>query len=284
MRNIHVLATDRPSRLQLQMNGELHLENGETIILKSFQHIYITSDEEIKEGDAYYNPRRNLIQKAEIDSDFNTLNQTEYKPQGKKAYSKVILTTDPDLIADGVQAIDDDFLQWFVKNPSYKDVDISWYTVSDKRVYKIVIPQEKAKEDLEKEMFELEQELDIPSHLRWHNSKPKQKTLEEAAEKYAIEHWGGTVMFEDNKKHYIKLFMDGAKWQAENSQQIVPPDATDIEVFSIKPSPARDGKMFAYIGYKVSNGNFHFSVVPFTEPQFIKKQQDYELSLYRVTK
>jgi hypothetical protein len=31
------------------------------------------------------------------------------------------------------------------------------------------------KQDLEKEMFELEQELDIPSHLRWHNSKPKQE-------------------------------------------------------------------------------------------------------------
>jgi hypothetical protein len=29
-------------------------------------------------------------------------------------------------------------------------------------------------------MFELEQELDIPSHLRFHNSK--QETLEEAAQ------------------------------------------------------------------------------------------------------
>ena len=37
------------------------------------------------------------------------------------------------------------------------------------------------KKDLEKEMFELEQELDIPSHLRWYNSKTKQETLEEAA-------------------------------------------------------------------------------------------------------
>jgi hypothetical protein len=39
--------------------------------------------------------------------------------------------------------------------------------------------KEEPKQDLEKEMFELEQELDIPSHLRWHNSKPKQETLEE---------------------------------------------------------------------------------------------------------
>jgi hypothetical protein len=31
-------------------------------------------------------------------------------------------------------------------------------------------------------MFELEQELDIPSHLRFHNSK--QETLEEAAQSH----------------------------------------------------------------------------------------------------
>jgi len=50
----------------------------------------------------------------------------------------------------------------------------------------LTIPQEEPKQDLEKEMFELEQELDIPSHLRWHNSKSKQETtLEEAAKNYA---------------------------------------------------------------------------------------------------
>jgi hypothetical protein len=32
--------------------------------------------------------------------------------------------------------------------------------------------------DVEKEMFELEQQLDIPSHMRWHNRElPKQETL-----------------------------------------------------------------------------------------------------------
>jgi hypothetical protein len=35
--------------------------------------------------------------------------------------------------------------------------------------------QEGDKQDLEKEMFELEQELDTPSSMRWHNSKPKQE-------------------------------------------------------------------------------------------------------------
>ena len=34
----------------------------------------------------------------------------------------------------------------------------------------------KPKQDLEKEMFDLEQQLDIPSSMKWHNSKPKQET------------------------------------------------------------------------------------------------------------
>jgi hypothetical protein len=33
-------------------------------------------------------------------------------------YKKIILTDNKDLIKDGVQAIDDEFLEWFVKNPS----------------------------------------------------------------------------------------------------------------------------------------------------------------------
>jgi hypothetical protein len=37
------------------------------------------------------------------------------------------------------------------------------------------------------------------------------------------------------------------------------PETTDHEVFSIK-----DG--FAYIGFKLLNGNFHFVTVPYTEP------------------
>jgi hypothetical protein len=37
---------------------------------------------------------------------------------------KIILTTDQDLIKDGVQAIDDEFLEWFVNNTSCEEVEI----------------------------------------------------------------------------------------------------------------------------------------------------------------
>ena len=38
--------------------------------------------------------------------------------------NKIILTTNKLLIKDGVQAIDDDFLEWFVKNPSCEFINI----------------------------------------------------------------------------------------------------------------------------------------------------------------
>jgi hypothetical protein len=72
-----------------------------------------------------------------------------------KCWKKIILTTDQDLINDGVQAIDDEFLQWFVKNPTCEEV----YTTDDYEQvnqdnlitrgstnvfhkYKIIIPKE----------------------------------------------------------------------------------------------------------------------------------------------
>ena len=71
-------------------------------------NIYITSDEEIKV------------------SDYILYNNEVYKWHDniQKSAKKIILTTDQDLIKDGVQAIDDEFLEWFVKNPSCEFVKI----------------------------------------------------------------------------------------------------------------------------------------------------------------
>ena len=99
--------------------------------------------------------------------------------------------------------------------------------------------------------------------------EPKQETLEEAAERFYPIPKGGSMWMPSrddlNKANKQEGFIEGAKWQAERSQSIVPFDAYNIEVFAIKPD--EQGKLFAYIGYKISNGNFHFSIVPFTEPK-----------------
>ena len=77
------------------------------------KHIYITNDEEIKEGvDQWY-----------IDKVLNE----PYNSGGAQYSSKqdvIILTTDLDLIKDGIQPIDDEFLEWFVKNPSCERVEV----------------------------------------------------------------------------------------------------------------------------------------------------------------
>ena len=82
-------------------------------------------------------------------------------------YKKIILTTDQDLIKNGVQAIDDEFLEWFVKNPSCEFINIEelyfhgsgYYKASElseqekekysfMKTYKIIIPKEDTKINL----------------------------------------------------------------------------------------------------------------------------------------
>jgi hypothetical protein len=123
------------------------------------QYLYITSEEAIKEGDWY------LIE-------FNGLKITQCNSveelisiEGRDDCKKIILTTDQDLI--GVQSIDNEFLEWFVKNPSCEEVEIEnkkvlvgWepdYTYEDLGIdgsknvyhnfYKIIIPQEEPKQE-----------------------------------------------------------------------------------------------------------------------------------------
>jgi hypothetical protein len=115
MKNIHILPTDTPSRLFLnKVNNKLLLDSDTYCDLirmlpsSNYQNIYITSDEEIKEGD--WIKWGEAIYKA----------NKKYIPP----FKKIILTTDQDLIKDGVQAIDDEFLEWLVKNPTCEEVEI----------------------------------------------------------------------------------------------------------------------------------------------------------------
>ncbi len=50
MKNIHVLPTDKPSRL-FEIDGHLIINREQLIQPKYYRNIYITSNEEIKEGD-----------------------------------------------------------------------------------------------------------------------------------------------------------------------------------------------------------------------------------------
>jgi hypothetical protein len=126
MENLHLLPTDKPSRLY-NNNGQLHLDsvsttsNGHTIN----QNIYITNDEMIKEGDWYLNVEEKNGIKNPFYGKLYKANQSIHKVSLDYLVNnlkKIILTTDQSL--DGVQAIDNDFLEWFIENPSCKFVKI----------------------------------------------------------------------------------------------------------------------------------------------------------------
>jgi len=152
MKNIHLLPTDKPSRLhfdsELFVSPKYQLSSSINSIVQG-RHIYITSNEEIKEGYAYYPDLNEVLL-------FDNKHGEIYK---KGRQLKVILTTDPELIADGVQAIDDEFLEWFVKNPSCEFVktklvydyeehpELVGNPKEEWSYYKIIIPQEEPKQD-----------------------------------------------------------------------------------------------------------------------------------------
>jgi len=138
MKNVHLLPTDKPSRLgYLTKKGKEVFNNlvlfdmlMPNILDSENQNIYITNDEEIKIDDYYLGEDNNLYCLV-----------SKVNSNGKK----IILTTDHELIEEGIQAIDDEFLEWFVKNPSCESVEVdkNWNYPLDKRwEYKIIIPKE----------------------------------------------------------------------------------------------------------------------------------------------
>ncbi|MCV6901034.1 hypothetical protein OE165_28780, partial [Escherichia coli] len=44
---------------------------------------------------------------------------------------KIFLTTDPKLIADGVQDIHNDFLRWYINNPTCDSVKVTYVKTPD---------------------------------------------------------------------------------------------------------------------------------------------------------
>jgi hypothetical protein len=111
------------------------------------ENIYITSDEDIK--DVRPHKGKWQLEKGQI------LNQFPDYLTDLSECKLVILTTDPQLIADGVQAIDDEFLEWFVKNPSCEEVEVR-YTVDFNSKAVIIIPKEDPKQETLEEVRKVE--------------------------------------------------------------------------------------------------------------------------------
>jgi hypothetical protein len=205
MKNLFLLPTDKPSRLWVNnlLQGKLELSE-EVLPYNTSQNICITSDEEIKE--------ENLTKSIYvIDVQNGNIGKLTCKNRFFKGSCKligiewsnkqdiwnynhireIILTTDQDLIKDGVQAIEDEFLEWFVKNPSCEEVEVrhllkSIFDPKTNEKYPVV---QHRHFDLVKMICEYKYEIIIPQEetkkykvMIVGDGLPKQETLEESGE------------------------------------------------------------------------------------------------------
>jgi hypothetical protein len=192
MKNIHILPTDKPSQLY-NYNDTPNilfldlLREREPVSVVQHHNIYITSDEEIKKGYwAIANGGIRFVTSINNDKSKTFTDDGIISKQSPssychlKHYKKIILTTDQDLIKDGVQAIDDEFLEWFVKNPSCEFVEVIPIGFEDREDYLIIIPKEEVKpfkdmQQLTEVAWEKFKKKPFPSKKK----ESKQETLEE---------------------------------------------------------------------------------------------------------
>jgi hypothetical protein len=143
MKNIHLIPTEKPSRLHF--DDKLFLSTNPQISkdinsIVEGRNIYITSDEEI----SGFENKIWVIQGTRVFLWKNTMALvSNYKPR------KIILTTDQDLINDGVQPIDDEFLEWFVKDPGCEKVEVIYSSLMKDYEYELLFPKEEPKSHIE---------------------------------------------------------------------------------------------------------------------------------------
>lgn len=215
MKNIYLLPTDKSSSLAKFHDDYLQIDHDD---FKGYdqsciqrQHIYITSEEKLNDGWCIceYVDGTVSCNKLELSGGFNKY--------------KIILTTDPELIADGVQAIDDSFLEWFVKNPSCEEVEVylkgetirGYHTVPKEQIasiylkHQIIIP----KPDFSDSLGSIISTISLAQDM----FGVKEETVEEAARLHAKlkdnfdledeSYYNSTAINAYNS------FIEGAKWQ-----------------------------------------------------------------------
>jgi len=244
MKNIHILPTDKPSRLiyndanQLCYHSNKSYKNDRKWMHRKKFNIYITSDEEIKEGDYWlYICPINGMDFGDNGNPIVKSNLPKYwfeKLHDRKNYYKIILTTDRDLIYDGIQAIDDEFLEWFVKNQACENVYVhkeykqinqdNPITVGSTTLvfshYETVIPKEEPKDVLLGYKTSLVAQMLDSKEI---SEEPIEETLEDAAEKFV-----NNTRLQNRKV----LFMEGAKWQQEQILNFLYEEITERRPYS----------------------------------------------------
>jgi len=203
MKNVFILPTDKLSSklIKHKVFNEVKISSLKNLMYWDKVNIYITSDEKSKERDWV------------TDCEFDKMKLVLEEEGDLTNWKKIILTTDHDLIEDGVQAIDDEFLEWFVKNPSCEFVEVSFEVLrpfrSIDKGYIIHLPDNDISEEPEKLIGEKVMPLDND------DIEEEEETLEDIAEnQLRKQSWDTTITLPFNGG-YIKGFQQGAEWQAE---------------------------------------------------------------------
>lgn len=175
MKNVHLLQTEvYPAKLQLDRDyGTLKILDEPCVINgQDFvgANLYIISNELYTVG--WYLDNNNHITKT------TTKQESAWEYQQK--WKKIILTTDQNLIKDGVQALDDEFLNWFIKNQK-REIPIITTAVNNESHYTTNIGFESGrKEESEQERVYSEEDMREcwkaafeESFNKWVKRKPK---------------------------------------------------------------------------------------------------------------
>jgi len=266
MKNIHVLSTDKPSRvlynstlksfcIQKEIDG-MFINDGkvsgadfwglEKALNNSFKphNIYITSDEEIKIGDWVFDIFKNaypVIRQLTTKEEVLGVQKTELK---------IILTTNVELIEDGVQDIDDEFLEWFVKNPSCEFVRIGkgYFKNDYEQSLKIIIPKEEAinhpnilSRSLNTKVFKQET---LELAVLFHN------TYEKLAPSFGYETREDTKIFDHttpNGKLMMAVCKEIIKWQQEQDKnKYSEEEVENILIEYVKTNPTKPYRVVSW--------------------------------------
>lgn len=250
MKNIYLISTEKPSRLVRFFSNKYHYSK-EILPIEDeeqYQNVYITNnEEEIKEGDwVIYKDSILRANKSKIYSIW-----INFMKNGKK----IILTNDQELIKEGVQAIEDEFLEWWINNTSCEFVEVvklesdgchCYYNkfcqrktldykthcrdgdgVSIKHYYKIIIPQQKLEQEikLNKILSEKPSKFWEESDKRFENREIFDRIDDRMCRypKEESEFW----------KHYKIGVLDGLKWQQEKDKKLYSEEEVGELVYSI---------------------------------------------------
>ena len=137
MKNIHLVLAGE-SRLSLNRSYRDYAIGTEVSkpywIYSQYKHHMSVTDASVRPHNMYITNEEKFIRDEYITDGIEVIKATPklVNAQGlvdRRDWKKIILTTDQDLIKDGVWGIEDGFLKWFVKNPTCEYVELKGYAI-----------------------------------------------------------------------------------------------------------------------------------------------------------